>query len=411
MRPSVTERRLAPLLVAALLAPAALVQGVRAQEAAPAATILSSEITVSREEAVLALELEAGRTLRLAIRDGDVLVDDTRVGGAQRRGPLDSSWRALLTEALDAPTAQLPGLLLAWSPPAGPLARRMTGELRSALAPPAAEATTAPAEAVVADAAIAARMDSLRRLEDRVRELEQDLRRRERQIARATPPAPAPARWWSPLRHVGRGLAGIFSVLAAYAVLVAIGFAFVFFGRRNLERVADTARAVPGRAFAVGLAGSFLAIPVFIMGIIVLAISIVGIPVLILWAPLFPVALLVSALVGYLAAGHAVGEAVAERRFYGGEWFERANSYYFLVTGLALLLGLFVAANAVTMAGPWLRFLHGLLTAIGLFVTWLAITTGFGAVLLSRAGTRATWTRRRPLEGAYEDLEEEETHV
>jgi hypothetical protein len=200
--------------------------------------------------------------------------------------------------------------------------------------------------------------------------------------------------WYSPVRHVGRGVAGILSLLVTFAVLFGLGFALIFFGgRRYLEAVADATREATMRSFLVGLAASFLMIPVFVLGIVVLAISIVGIPALLIWVPAFPLAVVLSLILGYIAVAHSAGEAFAERRFYGGDWFSRANSYYYLITGLGLLLIFFLAGNVVQMAGPWLGFLRGILGFLGGVLTWAALTTGLGAVLITRAGSR-------PLKGA-----------
>ncbi|HEY0305045.1 MAG TPA: hypothetical protein VGC44_08725, partial [Longimicrobiales bacterium] len=40
------------------------------------------------------------------------------------------------------------------------------------------------------------------------------------------------------------------------------------------------------------------------------------------------------------------------------------------------------------MAGPWLDFIKGLLFFFGVVLTWAAATVGFGAVLISRGGSR-----------------------
>ncbi len=116
--------------------------------------------------------------------------------------------------------------------------------------------------------------------------------------------------------------------------------------------------------------------------------SIVGIPLLLVFAPLFPVAVLLAAVGGYLAVAHGAGEALAERRFTGTDWFTRANSYYYVITGVGLLLMFFLAAHVVSMAGPWLGFLEGLLKFVAVMLTWAAFTVGFGAFLISRGGTR-----------------------
>ena len=152
--------------------------------------------------------------------------------------------------------------------------------------------------------------------------------------------------------------------------------------------VADTVRAGVGRSFLVGLAGSFLLIPVFVLGCNALAISIVSIPALLVWVPFFPVGAVVAVLLGYIAVAHAAGESWAERNYYGSDWFRRGNSYYFIMTGFMLLGALFFAGNVVHMAGRWLDFSKHLLFFFGVVLTWAAATVGFGAVLISRGGSR-----------------------
>ncbi|MFW5946898.1 MAG: hypothetical protein ACOCUW_00285 [Gemmatimonadota bacterium] len=414
-------------VIPVLLGAAFLAAPATAQDTAQATgAIRASEITVSQESAELRLELGDDGDLSLVLApDGAVLLNGDRIGGYERHDALDRAWRDLLQQAVDTPTPALADLLRDWEPPAdaGAIAARLDRELEAVLAPPAAEATPATpgAREAPADAS-----DSIRRLNERIRELEQQIRdpstlreledleelerlegadlealrelrtrletdlreeirnelRREIRVDDWT------AAWRSPWRHVTRGLGGIFSTLITYAILVGLGFVGVFFGRRYLEGIADTARHQTLRSGLVGLAGSFLVLPAYILGLLALAVSIVGIPLLLVFAPLFPVAVAVAALGGYLAVAHGAGEALAERRFTGTDWFNRANSYYYIITGVGLLLVLFLAAHAVSMAGPWLGFLEGLLKFLAGTLTWVAFTIGFGAVLISRGGTR-----------------------
>jgi hypothetical protein len=408
MRPILSDLPLTPLLLAgAMLAgPVAA----RAQEA-PGSRVVSSEIAVSRDAAELRLELEDGRTLNLRLaEDRSVRLNDARIGTYERRGALDRSWRELLQTAMDAPTGELAGLLAAWEPPAaaGEAGERLSQELR-ALPIPAARAVEAPADAtdtiqrlnerirelerVLQDPAALADAESLEgtevaALQELRRTLERDLRREIRQELRAELRREARRPPPSPFRHIARGISGIFSTLMAYAVLVGLGFLAVFFARGHLETIADTARHSTLRAGLVGLAGSFLVLPAYILGILALAISIVGIPLLLVFLPLFPLAVVLGAVAGYLAVAHGAGEALAERRFHGNEWFTRANSYYYVMTGVGLLLVLFIAAHAVSMAGPWLGFVRGLLQFLAVMLTVVTFTVGFGAFLLSRGGTR-----------------------
>jgi hypothetical protein len=408
----------------ALLTGAALLLAPPPLQAQTPATgqVVSSEIAVSRDAAELRLELRDGRRIDLRLaEDRSVRVDGARVGTYERRGPLDRAWRELLQQAMDAPTSELDGLLSAWEPPAaaGSAGERLSRELLAlqvaAAAPPPAEV---PADAtdtiqrlndrirelerVLQDPAAAERTDlaDLPALRELRRSLEQELRREIRQEMRRE--ARREVRR-SPFRHLTRGLTGVLSTLMAYAVLVGLGFLAVFFARGHLEVVAETARQSTLRSGLVGLAASFLVLPAFVLGALALAISIVGIPLLLVYLPLFPLALVLAAVGGYLAVAHGAGEALAERRFRGTEWFTRANSYYYVFTGVGLLLVLFIAAHIVTMAGPWLGFLQGLLKFLAIMITWLAVMVGFGAFLLSRGGTRPLTEPVMPVE--------EEIHV
>jgi hypothetical protein len=363
------------------------------QERSEPVRIVSSEIAVSRGVAELKLELSNGRRLTLSTVGSESRGVEHRVSGTPedmnqilalgvRRGdPLDRSWRALLNEAMDTPTEELAAKLTAWDAPEG-------GEALEDLLDSALEGTPMPTPAP--DAPGGREMgDSLNKLQEKISELEQALEEQHVTVEEDVEPRQRGPDWFSPLRHVGRGLAEILSLFVMFAVLFGLGFAIVFFGgRKNLEEVAEASRHATMRSFLVGLAACFLVFPVFILGAIVLAVSIVGIPLLLVWLPAFPLVVVLSGILGYLGVAHATGEALAERRFYGGDWFSRANSYYYLLTGLGLLLALFLAAHVIELLGPWLGFIHGILMFLGVVLTWAAATTGFGAVLLTRAGTR-----------------------
>lgn len=390
-------------LIAGLgLAVLAVTSPLAAQQPGQRADILSSEISVSREAASLRLELAGGRALQLAIRNGGAFIDDARIGDAPRGGPVDRAWRDLLNRGMDVPSVELAGLLAEWDAP-GDIGTRMNRALQSALhldvaVDQAADdaADEAAADAAQADALVAQGLssnDTLGRLLDRISELEARAREaEERAVARSGAVerrAERATRRVSPFRHISEGIGGIFSILVTYGVLFAIGVGVVFFGgRRYIEGVADTARRATTRSLFVGLAAAFLVVPAFVLGIIALVVSIVGIPGLLVWVPGFPLAVVLASLLGYLAVAHAAGEALAERRFYASDWFRRGNSYYFLLTGLGLLLAFYLAGNVVHMAGPWLRVIRGLLMFLGFVTTFLAVTIGFGAALLSRGGSR-----------------------
>lgn len=341
--------------------------------------VVSSEFSMSGSEAALSLELQGGRNLDLTIRDGGVFIDGVRVGDAARGGALDRQWRDLLQRAMDASSAELPQLLFEWSAD-GDVGARMDSALDAALLPGAAvdpAASTAVPTAPISD--------SVTRLVERIDELEQMVDRLESQPPRVT--VERPSRHRNPFHRITEGIAGIFSILVTYVVLFGIGFAVIFFGgRKYIEGVADTARHAPGRSFLVGLASSFLIVPAFVLGIIALVISVIGIPGLLVWVPGFPVAVVLALLLGYLGVAHAAGEVFAERRFYVTDWFQRGNSYYFLLSGIGILLALFLAGMVVHMAGPWLDVIKGILIFLGFSTTAVVVLIGLGSVMISRGG-------------------------
>lgn len=199
----------------------------------------------------------------------------------------------------------------------------------------------------------------------------------------------------APIRPVIRGVGGVLENLILIFVLGLVGAGFIAFAGENVETIAETARRSPGRAAMVGLAGSFLLIPVWILGLIALIVSIIGIPVAIAWAPLFPLAAALAALLGYLAVALNAGEWLADSSVPWTGWIRKSNHLHTLGAGLIGLLLAFIAAHVISIA-PFLGFLSGLLFAVGVIVTIVAMQIGFGAVLLTRAG------RRREHYGAYD---------
>ena len=402
--------RYALVIVAALAA----ASGAHAQDAV---RLLSSEITVSRGEAVLNLELSDGRQLTYAVRDGNAVVNGDVLGSASRGGALDRAWRELLNQAMEARSAELPALLTDWNAPGSSdvatafdqsLESELAGVVGSADVALDPAAPLAPAAPGVAGAP--ALDDSISRLHERIEELHAELEATERQrieIRRDRDGDRDRGIVARTVNRIGNTIAGIISLLVTYAILFGIAFAtIVLGGRRFIEGVGDTARHATVRSGLVGLAATFLIVPAFVLGIIALVISIVGIPALLVFVPLYPIAVIVAALLGYLGVAHAFGEAFAERRYSGEEWYRRGNSYYFLLAGLALLLALFLGAQILQLT-PFLDWLGALLIVLGCAITIAVTVIGFGAVLISRGGTRPVVTAGMD----QSDMFTEESHV
>lgn len=222
--------------------------------------------------------------------------------------------------------------------------------------------------------------DLEREVRDRVSE---EMRSERGTKARGT----AASGFFSPLRNIFRGLGGLMENLVSIVVLGLLGMGVVAFAPKNLDIVAETARLDPGRAALVGVAGTFLLIPVWVLGAVALAISIVGIPVMIAWLPIFPLAAVAAALLGYLAVARNLGEWLADSGYRYTDWIRKSNPVHTIVGGVAGLSVFFLVGNVLRMV-PFFGFFRGLLVVGGVLASTAAVMIGFGAVLLTRAGRR-----------------------
>lgn len=175
-----------------------------------------------------------------------------------------------------------------------------------------------------------------------------------------------------------------FSTLSLFIVLAVIGLIPVYMTRSHLVTTADTVRHSFSRAFLLGVAAEFLLIP----GLVVLAVGIVTIPLI----PIYVAAAGLAFLGGYLAVAYAAGRLAAEQDF---DWADRLRGgpYKTLLVGLGLLLVLYAMIGPFEVLGIVGDLFEASLWTAASLVTWVATTAGFGAVLLSYAGTRDDYGR------------------
>jgi len=182
--------------------------------------------------------------------------------------------------------------------------------------------------------------------------------------------------------NIGRAFGGVLGTLAWLLALAAVGFVVVYFFRSRLEAVSEMVRADTMRSFGVGLAGQLLVLPVLLL-------LVVGI-VTWLVIPVYALAVALAIPAGYLAVAHAVGETVQEQNFAWLDRFRlrRASSYHYVFNGLLFLLAPFAIGSVLYLLGGMLGFVRGLMFFAAGALTWAAVTTGFGAIILTRGGGR-----------------------
>jgi hypothetical protein len=164
---------------------------------------------------------------------------------------------------------------------------------------------------------------------------------------------------------------GFLALLTLVVVAVAQGW---------IERIADRTAADPLRAGLVGFFAQLLFVPVLVITIVVLAVSIVGIPLLLL-IPFALFALLLMCLVGFTGVAYHAGRWVNARLGWTGR-----GAYSTVFIGVLLIAALSIVARSAAIAGG--AFFTWPLSATGYVVEYIAWTLGIGAAILA-------WLQRR----------------
>ena len=165
-------------------------------------------------------------------------------------------------------------------------------------------------------------------------------------------------------------------------VLLLIGVGVPVFAQPYLEGVVDTLETKFWRSFAVGLAGELAAIPVLVLMIVALAVTVIGVLLIPFAVVAYVLALAGLVTLGFVAIARLTGGALGSDAV--RQLSARGSALRGVLLGTVLLLGMWVVAAVLAGApviGPVLR-------AIAATVTFVAVTAGLGATILSRAGTR-----------------------
>jgi hypothetical protein len=186
-------------------------------------------------------------------------------------------------------------------------------------------------------------------------------------------------------------------VVAWFAVLVVIGIGVVVFAEPNLDGVVLVLQRRLAASFWTGVLAQMALMPVLLLLVVALAISLIGI----LLIPFAIVAYVVAAAgllaLGFLAVARFTGRGLAGSGYDSGSRSDRLRA---LFLGLATYLGAWLIVAALTSAPAT----QPVLRAIALAVTWVALTVGLGATVLSRAGTQHERAASPPIGQAPNEL-------
>ena len=191
-------------------------------------------------------------------------------------------------------------------------------------------------------------------------------------------------RMWTSSSPWSRAVGSTFTLVATLSrvtLLCLLAVLVVVFGRDYVERISLRVAAEPLKAGAIGLLAQILFFPVLIATVIMLIVTIIGIPLLVL-IPFALIALVLVALVGFTAVAMQIGRVLSARMGWSAGIYSMTVAGI-LVVALPLLLARFAGLVMPATFG---------LGLIGSCIEYVAWTVGFGAVALARFDRGVTVT-------------------
>jgi hypothetical protein len=161
-----------------------------------------------------------------------------------------------------------------------------------------------------------------------------------------------------------------FGLLGSVVLLVAAGSA---------DRVARRVLREPVKAGFVGFLAQLLFVPILVLGILLLVVTIIGIPLLAL-LPVVLVGAVMVMVVGFTGVAQGVGRLLLPAAG------KTRSALVVFWLGLAIVMTPTLFGEALGFAGTPLAFFAVLLGVIGLVAEYVAWTTGMGAVILNQFG-------------------------
>jgi hypothetical protein len=187
----------------------------------------------------------------------------------------------------------------------------------------------------------------------------------------------------------GRPRTTLGSLVAAFlwlVVLLLVGTFVLFYLSDYFKRAVEVVTNETGRSLLTGVLGGLASIPALIAIVIAMAITIIGIFFIPFGVAAFLIAVSGIAILGFLAVAQVAGIAIAGKR---EAETPAGQQLQFLYTGILAFSALWIIAAAFT----WFPILGAILRMLAFSVTFVAVATGFGAVILA-------WWRSRPKKNA-----------
>ncbi len=168
-------------------------------------------------------------------------------------------------------------------------------------------------------------------------------------------------------------------------LLVLLAFLVLLLARQPMARVGRRVTAEPWKSGLVGLVTEILFVPLLIMVVVILCVSIIGIPLLIL-VPFVIIGCVLIAFLGYCAVASRLGNVV-ENRF----GWKLDSPYLVLLLGIVLVQIWSLIGDLFDLGWGPMGVIAAMFIAFGCLVQYAAWTVGLGAAVLTRFGTAEGW--------------------
>jgi hypothetical protein len=181
-------------------------------------------------------------------------------------------------------------------------------------------------------------------------------------------------------------LGSLVSAVLWLVVLLLVGTFVLFYLGDYFKRAVEVVTNETGRSLLTGVLGGLVSIPALVALVVAMAITIIGIFFIPIGVAVFLVAVSGIAILGFLAVAQVAGIAIAGKR---EAETPAGQELQFLYTGILAFSALWIISAAFT----WFPIVGAILRVLAFSVTFVAVATGFGAVILS-------WWRTRPKKNA-----------
>jgi hypothetical protein len=185
--------------------------------------------------------------------------------------------------------------------------------------------------------------------------------------------------WWDafymfhPFSYTARLMGTVFRLI----LLMLLGAIALLIAREPVERIAGRMTAEPLKAAVVGVLAELLFFPLLVLTCVILAITIIGIPLL-LFVPFLVVGLLFVLLGGFIGAAYSVGGLASTRL-----GTDSSQPYTRLFLGIVIIFMPLLLARLFGVAGGPMFVFAGILSIVAFLIEYVAWTMGFGAALMS----------------------------